>query len=282
MPDSTAESHQNDEEIRRRELRLRLLTDALPLLISYVDKDQRYQFNNRAYENWFGHSQEETKGRHVKDVLGSEAYQVLLPHVENALAGNTIDYEARVPYKDGGERYIHATYVPDIDRNGSIEGFFVLVEDITARKQAELVLAEKSVLLETTFETMSQGIAVFDADLRLTAFNQRYLDLRDYPKGYISLGMTYEQIARFNAERGDYGPGDSEKQVKERLKAARQGKPWRREYTKAEGTALAVGFDSIPGSGFVATITDITERKRAEDALQKAHDVLESKVMERT
>ena len=161
-------------------------------------------------------------------------------------------------------------------------GYVSTHTDITERKRAEEEIAEKSALLDTTFETMSQGIAVFDADLRLTAFNQRYLDLRDYPKGYISLGMSYEQIVCFNAERGDYGPGDSEKQVKERLKAARQGKPWRREYTRADGTALAVGFDPVPGGGFVATITDITERKRAEKALQKAHDVLESRVMERT
>ncbi len=112
-------------------------------------------------------------------------------------------------------------------------GYVSTHTDITERKRAEEEIAEKSALLDTTFETMSQGIAAFNADLRLTAFNQRYLDLRDYPKGYISLGMSYEEIVRFNAERADYGPGDSEKQVKERLKAARQGKQLRREYANA-------------------------------------------------
>jgi PAS domain S-box-containing protein len=155
-------------------------------------------------------------------------------------------------------------------------GYVATYTDITERKKAEREIAEKSALLETTFESMSQAISVFDADLRLVAYNQRYLDLRDYPKDYISLGMPYEEVVRFNAERGEYGPGDSDKQVKERLGAARSGKPWRTEYTKADGTALAVGFDPIPGGGFVSTFVDMTERKKAEQEIAEKSTLLET------
>jgi two-component system sensor kinase FixL len=148
--------------------------------------------------------------------------------------------------------------------------------DITERKRAEREITAKSAVLETTFESMSQAIVVFDADLKLVAYNQQYLDLRAYPKGYISLGISYEKIVRFNAERGEYGPGDSEKQVKERLKAAKQGKPWRTEYTKTDGTVLAVGFDPIPDGGFVATFIDMTERKRAEQEIAEKSALLET------
>ena len=151
-----------------------------------------------------------------------------------------------------------------------------MAKEVAERKEAEREISEKSALLETTFESMSQAIAVFDADLKLIANNQRYLDLRAYPKGYIHPGLPYEEIVRFNAERGEYGPGDSEKQVKERLNAARQGKPWRTEYTKADGTVLAVGFDPIPDGGFVATFADITERKKSEEEIAEKSAVLET------
>ncbi|MCH8090947.1 MAG: PAS-domain containing protein [Proteobacteria bacterium] len=151
-----------------------------------------------------------------------------------------------------------------------------MAKEVAERKEAEREISEKSALLEATFESMSQAIAVFDADLKLIANNQRYLDLRAYPKGYIHPGLPYEEIVRFNAERGEYGPGDSEKQVKERLNAARQGKPWRTEYTKADGTVLAVGFDPIPDGGFVATFADITERKKSEREIAEKSAVLET------
>ncbi|MCH7777975.1 MAG: PAS-domain containing protein [Gemmatimonadetes bacterium] len=267
---------------RESESQLKLIIDNVPAGVSYFDKEQRFQFANQRYENLVRMHPSELIGKTLEEAIGKKSYKVAQKYVQRALEGENVSFENTLPAKNGGSISVVVSYVPDFGPGKTVKGFFALVQDITDRKRNEESLAETSALLETTFESMSQGIAVFDADLRLTAFNQRYLDLRDYPKGYISLGMSYEKIVRFNAEQGDYGPGDSIKQVKERLKAARQGKPWRREYTKADGTALAVGFDPIPGGGFVATITDITERKRAEEALHEAHDVLESKVKERT
>ncbi len=156
---------------------LRNLTDALPLLISYVDKEQRYQFNNKAYEDWFGRSRDEIKDRHVAEVLGAEAYQVLLPHIEKVLAGDTVTYEVLSPYKDGGERYIRATYVPDFDVNGSVEGFFVVVEDLSTRK-----VLEEQLLRSQKMEAVGQltgGIAHdFNNILGIIAGNLELVKMR--------------------------------------------------------------------------------------------------------
>ncbi|MCH8196980.1 MAG: PAS-domain containing protein [Proteobacteria bacterium] len=155
-------------------------------------------------------------------------------------------------------------------------GYITTYTDITERKKAEREIAEKSALLETTFESMSQAIAVFDADLKLIAFNQRYLDIRSYPEGFFHLGQSYEKIVRFNAERGEFGPGDSEKQVRERINHARQGTPWRTEYTRSSGTSIAVRLDPLPGGGFVVTFTDITERKKAEEEIAEKSALIET------
>ncbi len=155
-------------------------------------------------------------------------------------------------------------------------GYVSTFTDITELRKAEQEIAEKSAVLERTFESISQGITVFDADLKLIAFNQRYLDIRGYPEGFFHLGQSHEKIVRFNAERGEYGPGDSEKQVRERIGNARRGTPWRTEYTRSSGTSIAAQLDPLPGGGFVTTFTDVTERKKAQEEIAEKSALLET------
>jgi PAS domain S-box-containing protein len=131
-----------EEALRERERHMRLVTDATPALISYVDSELKYQFNNKSYEQWFGRRREDIKGRHMRDVLGERAFAAIRPHIDAAIAGNTVEYEALVPYRDGGTRYIHAHYVPERGADGTVAGFFVLVHDMTSIKQAEEALRE--------------------------------------------------------------------------------------------------------------------------------------------
>jgi PAS domain S-box-containing protein len=125
---------------------LRLLTDALPLLIAVVDREHRHQFNNKAYESWFEVPREELKGKHLRDVVGDAAYQRLLPHIEAVLAGRQVQFDTELGYR-GGSRLVGVSYVPRVDSRGDVTGFVALVEDISSRRQAELrlqVLAEAS------------------------------------------------------------------------------------------------------------------------------------------
>ena len=80
-------------------------------------------------------------------------------------------------------------------------GFVATYTDITERKRAEQEAAEQSHLLGATFENMAQGFAVYDADMRLIAFNQRLVDLRGYPSDLVRIGMNYEDLVRFNADQ---------------------------------------------------------------------------------
>lgn len=141
------------EEVREDEKKLRLVTDAIPALISYIDSDRVYRFSNQAYEEWFG---QKADGKTMEQALGKVAYQKIAGYVEEALSGRIVNYQAEVPYRYGGARFIDATYVPDIDRNGQVKGFFALVQDITERQQAE----EKVQQWADAFEHCAHGIAI--------------------------------------------------------------------------------------------------------------------------
>ncbi len=146
---------------------------------------------------------------------------------------------------------------------------------VSGRKRAEEELVRKSVLLEATLDHMAQGLSVYDAEFKLVAFNQRYIELRGYPPGFVRLGMPLEEIVRFNAERGEYGPGDVEEQVRERISYTRRGKKVWYERAGVDGRIVAFRREPMPGGGHVTTYTDITERKRAEQKIVETSILLE-------
>ncbi|MCZ6481943.1 MAG: PAS domain-containing protein, partial [Alphaproteobacteria bacterium] len=111
-----------------------------------------------------------------------------------------LDIEFRIVRPDTSERVIHSQGEVEFDAAGKPVRLHGTAQDITERKKAEQEIAGKSALLETIFENMSQGISVYDADLKLTAFNQRYIELRGYPPGFIHLGMPLEEIVRFKCQ----------------------------------------------------------------------------------
>jgi PAS domain S-box-containing protein len=128
------------DDVQRR---FDLMADALPVLISYVDRERRYQHNNSAYERWFGESREELRGRVVEDVLGTAAYEGIRPYVDAALQGRAVTFGMAVPYKGAGLRQVVAHYVPDFASNGEILGFYALIEDVTTARETEAALRQR-------------------------------------------------------------------------------------------------------------------------------------------
>ncbi|MBF0551961.1 MAG: PAS domain-containing protein [Deltaproteobacteria bacterium] len=98
---------------------LSLIMDALPVTISYVDSCQYYRFNNKAYRDWFGHSISTISNRHIKDVMGDKDYSEVIGHVQFALTGKATSHERLVRLTDGSLHWIHASYVPHLDDEGS-------------------------------------------------------------------------------------------------------------------------------------------------------------------
>jgi PAS domain S-box-containing protein len=129
------------EDFSRR--RFELMTDALPLLISYVDRDFRYQYNNATYERWFRTSREAMRGRTLEEVLGTAAYTEIRPYAEAASSGRSVRFETTLPYARAGVRRVVARYVPDFTPEGAVAGFYVVVEDVSAQREAEQALRQR-------------------------------------------------------------------------------------------------------------------------------------------
>ena len=132
---------------------LQLITDSLPVLVAYIDRDCRYRFINRHYETWFGRPLHEFAGRPVAELLGVEAYEAVRDQIDAALAGRQVTYERWLPYRDAGEHFVHATYMPHVHA-GEVQGFVSFVEDVSERKRAEEALQ----LLSDAGERLSESL----------------------------------------------------------------------------------------------------------------------------
>ena len=172
----------SEQALRRSQERLRLLTDALPVLISYVDENQCYRFNNKSYENWFGHPREYAEGKHLKQVLGESAYQALRPRVEAALSGQPVTFEDFIPYRGAGRRYVRVSYVPD-RQDGKVRGFFALVEDLTERKQVEEEVRESRDKLSTIIAGADVGTWDWNIQAGTVDVNDRFCTMLGYESG---------------------------------------------------------------------------------------------------
>lgn len=122
-------------------------------------------------------------------------------------------------------------------------------------------------VLSTMMEHIEQGISVVDADMRLVAWNSRYLELFDYPPGMVYEGCPIADLIRYNAEQGECGPGEIEDHVRRRVQHLRDGKPHHMERIRPDGQVLEMRGRPIAGGGFVTTFADITHFKEVERTL---------------
>ncbi|XGV97824.1 MAG: AAA family ATPase [Leptolyngbya sp. BL-A-14] len=166
VTERTAALQQSEAELRRREQELRLIADALPALISYVNADRCYQFINRTYEVWFNCSHHEILGKSVCQLLGEAAYQRVEPYINQVFAGQTVLLEAEIPFPIG-KRYISATLIPDFDVTAQVRGFYSLITDITEQRDAALrerrraeqasILEERNRMAREIHDTLAQA-----------------------------------------------------------------------------------------------------------------------------
>ena len=123
--------------LRHSEEQLRLIANGLPVLIAYVDRQQHYRFNNEAYQTWLGLSPPEIHNSHLLEVHGKAEYQQIQPYIEQALRGETVNYEQDITLQDGCLHSLNVTYIPHIQEEQQIQGFFALTSDISDRKAIE-------------------------------------------------------------------------------------------------------------------------------------------------
>ncbi|HHQ4490593.1 TPA: hybrid sensor histidine kinase/response regulator [Aeromonas hydrophila] len=194
-----------------------------------------------------------------------QASAELIAHTERLLAG---------VFGTSSARLVLASALQG--RNMQLEEIATIVDE------ASDVFRFNRGLLQGAIEHMGQGISVVDRELKLVAWNRRYIELFHYPPGLIQVGRPIEEIIRYNAEQGLCGPGDVEAHVARRVAFMQRGSQHISARERPDGRVIEMQGNPMPAGGFVMTFTDITPFRDAERVLREANEHLEARVAERT
>ncbi|MGU5693395.1 hybrid sensor histidine kinase/response regulator [Aeromonas veronii] len=194
-----------------------------------------------------------------------QASAELIAHTERLLAG---------VFGTSSARLVLASALQG--RNMQLEEIAAIVDE------ASDVFRFNRGLLQGAIEHIGQGISVVDRELRLVAWNRRYIELFHYPPGLIQAGRPIEEIIRYNAQQGLCGPGDIEDHVARRVAFMKRGSAHISARERPDGRVIEMQGNPMPAGGFVMTFTDITPFRDAERVLREANEHLEARVAERT
>lgn len=255
------ERKQSETALRQSEEQLRVVTDALPGLIAYVDRDERYRFVNAGYERQFGRPREQIIGTSVRELLQQDYPQVQC-FIERVLAGEQISFETTI-LGQTGEQTLLETYVPERTAGETVEGFYVLITNITDRKRTEQALRESEERFRHLFEQASDGIVMADMSGHYLDVNSRACHMLGYSREEL-LGMSVTDLL----DPHDY---KRLREIKaELLEGHRHSGEWK--LRRKDGATLSVEISAKlqPDRRWHAIVRDITERKRAEAGLRES------------
>ncbi|HEX8486895.1 PAS domain-containing protein [Sphingomonas sp.] len=274
-----------ERELRDNERELQRLADNLPLLVSFVDRDECYAFNNKGYHDWFGRTPGELKGRSVREVIGDDAYALMKPQMARALSGERFATEQSIPYRDGGHRHVRADYVPRIADDGTVEGYYAILQDIADRKRAEDELRasearlrdlnadlERQVIARArerglTWQASPYLLSVLNADGRFEVTNPAWVKVL----GWDELDLRGQSFS-------DLVHPDDMAATAARWDDVVHGQPvlsFENRYRGRDGAWHWLSWVAVPADGKVyCTARDVTEDRVREAELARAQDQL--------
>ncbi len=294
-----------ESAVRRSQAQLSLITDSLPVLIAYVDRNRRYRFANRQHREWLGLSAEQAEGRLLEEVLGPELSRAVSPVVQQVLEGQPVEVQARHQPPRGAPMYLAVRLIPHNGQQGGVHGFFLLAEDITTRREAETQLKESRDLLEQqvlarTAELRQANELLLkemaerrEAQAALDQERSRLFALLDNLPAYVFLQApdhTLKFANRFFREHfGEplnltchellWGRKEPCRECPTEL-VFHTHAPHVWEWTRPDGRSYQIfdyPFADVDGSPLVLEMgIDITGRKRAEEALREQSRLFEA------
>lgn len=283
---SAVQRIQAEQLTRAGEEQLRLMADAMPALVSIMNRDFVYQFVNRSYAAWFKQPQEWFVGKHIHEVLGPETAAIIEPRLQEALGGQAVRYEATLPYERAGSRYVEAHYIPDRDEQGRVRNIFVMVHDLTARRQAELALREsegrahaRAQELQAVMDSVPAMIflAADPACARVSGSRQAYELLRTHPDDNLSMTAPAGERARHFRVLRDGQPVSGEQMPLQRAARGELVAGDELEVRFSDNTSRYLYGNATPlrdrdGNlrGAVAALVDVTQRREMEQALRES------------
>jgi signal transduction histidine kinase len=155
-------------------------------------------------------------------------------------------------------------------------GLVLTFTDVSERRLREKETAATAAALKAILDNMAQGLMLLDRDLRIVAHNAMLLRIMDLPEALVEAKPLLADVVRFTIARGDYGAIDVERRVADRLALYRSAVPFRQEIERPGGRIVELRANAAPGGGVVATFTDVTELRRAEQRALAARDAAEA------
>ena len=139
-------------------------------------------------------------------------------------------------------------------------------------------LAQRQAELNVTFDNMGDGVVMFNEEMRLAAWNKNLQEILDLPDSFFAEPRTYRDYMTYLIEHGEFGDVDLETELRRYIESADRER--RVERIRPDGRVLEVRVNPVPGGGFVAIYSDVTERKKAEERVRAARDTAESALRE--
>jgi PAS domain S-box-containing protein len=244
------------------------VADALPIMIGFIDREERYRFVNKALAEWFEKPRKEILGRTMRDMLGDENYAARQPLVAAAFAGERQWFAADFHHPTRGVLAVQADYVPQKDGRGKVVGMIILVQDVTEQRLAERALKESEARFRRIADSAPVMMWVTRLDRTRDFVNDAYAEFA---------GMSREE-ARVLDWRERIHPEDQARLVAESVAGEASLKPFTLEarYLRHDGEWRWLRSVSQPRfgadgglSGFIGAASDITEAKEAELELQR-------------
>ena len=253
-----------------------LLSDAIENIsegFALYDSDRRLQLCNGKFRDIYNYSEADVApGTTYEDLVRLDFERGVIAdqdgqwqdYVDRRMAyGKEERGSFEVELADGRWVLIH-------ERSTSVGGRVGVQADITELKRAEQELAEKEAQLRVALDNMPGGMVLVDRDANFALVNAQYSELHDYPEGFLKVGMSVREEARFQAERGDYGPGNKDELREQLLDVYQGGKASSWERTLPDGRILRFNMAPTPEGAYATIVTDITEERLAQQARRSA------------
>lgn len=268
LEDSRAFLAASERKLRDSEKKLRQITDNIPALIGYVDAEQRYRFNNRAYQTWMGLSPESLYGVTLLDAVGEKAYSRVKPYIDTVLSGKRTGHEWWAPLS-GGLRYTRSEYIPDCTEDGEVVGFYVLASDLTESMRSQQALAASEGRLRLAIDAARMAIWESDNTART---------IKSSPELNQLLGFPPEATPTTDEIQNRYAPGERKRLHQIAREAISGGDRYVETELKIiwpDGSprwlllrAELLGDPNGVPTRAVGVALDITERRKAEEHLR--------------
>lgn len=244
---------------------LRAVLNGIPAMVGYWDMGLRSRLANDAYCEWFGIEPQQLNGMHVRDVLGDVAFEATRPIIELVLAGEAQHFDRTLVNAAGESRYTEVTYTPDT-RDGAVQGFFVVVTDITER-----VLADRRRQRDMDrYRALARSVPgvfvlLFDAELRYLIAEGQELETFGYRTEELE-GRRIQDVLR----------GNLASELEPRYRAALAGREvsWSRQigHRTYRLKAGPVYSDEDGAAGMVVAV-DVTERLQQQQVWEALHEI---------